>query len=161
MPVTLRDTTDGDAAYLELLHSREVEGPFDYFDDPPEQKTKAGDHGGGRKLIEVDGQPAGVVSFIQVQHGPNLRSRAWNIGIVVHPDFRGMGVGAEAQRLLAQHLLSTTEANRIEASTDVDNIAEQRALEKAGFRREGTMRGAQWRTGAWRDIVLYGLVRGD
>jgi len=41
------------------------------------------------------------------------------------------------------------------------NIAEQRALEKAGFTREGVMRGIGWRGGSWRDGVMYSLLRTD
>ena len=51
--------------------------------------------------------------------------------------------------------------HRIWAGTEVDNIAEQRALEKAGFTREGVTRGAGWRDGTWRDGVIYGLLRTD
>jgi [ribosomal protein S5]-alanine N-acetyltransferase len=50
---------------------------------------------------------------------------------------------------------------RIEASTRSDNLAEQRALDKAGFTREGMLRVAQFHDGAWRDLVLFSLVRPD
>jgi RimJ/RimL family protein N-acetyltransferase len=43
----------------------------------------------------------------------------------------------------------------------VDNLAEQKALAKAGFTREGVMRGAGWRDGTWRDGVIYSLLRTD
>jgi RimJ/RimL family protein N-acetyltransferase len=51
--------------------------------------------------------------------------------------------------------------NRVEASCDVENTASQRALQKAGFRREGIARGAQFRAGAYHDLLLFGWVRGD
>ena len=51
--------------------------------------------------------------------------------------------------------------NRVEAQTDVDNIAEQRSLEKAGFVREGTARGSQFRAGAYHDLVTYSILRDD
>jgi len=38
--------------------------------------------------------------------------------------------------------------NRIEASTEITNIGEQRALERAGFTREGVLRGATFQGGA-------------
>ncbi|GAB3618982.1 hypothetical protein GCM10027417_02420 [Glutamicibacter endophyticus] len=38
----------------------------------------------------------------------------------------------------------------------VENIAEQRALEKLDFSREGV---AQWRAGQWHEQVLYSLLR--
>jgi RimJ/RimL family protein N-acetyltransferase len=103
----------------------------------------------------------GGVSWHAVDYGGTVSSSAWNIGIALLPEARGRGVGTLAQRLLVEHLLATTELDRIEASTDVDNVAEQRALEKAGFRREGVLRGAQLRGGIRRDLAHYGLVRGD
>jgi RimJ/RimL family protein N-acetyltransferase len=58
---------------------------------------------------------------------------------------------------LADYLFETTETNRVEASTDVENVAQQRALEKAGFVREGVQRGAQFRAGAQHDPVNTAL----
>ena len=51
--------------------------------------------------------------------------------------------------------------HRIEAATETGNIAEQKALERAGFRREGMLRGTRWRGTAWRDEVLYSFLRSD
>jgi RimJ/RimL family protein N-acetyltransferase len=51
--------------------------------------------------------------------------------------------------------------HRLQAGTEVDNIAEQRALEAAGFQREGIHRGVYFRDGRWRDSVMYGLVRDE
>lgn len=55
----------------------------------------------------------------------------------------------------------TPPCTRIWAGTEVGNIAEQKALEKAGFTREGVTRAAGWREGAWRDGVIYSLLRTD
>jgi RimJ/RimL family protein N-acetyltransferase len=68
---------------------------------------------------------------------------------------------ALAARLLSEYLFAHTTVHRIWAGTEVDNIAEQRALEKAGFTREGILRGTGWRDGAWRDGVIYSLLRTD
>jgi RimJ/RimL family protein N-acetyltransferase len=112
-------------------------------------------------LDAASGELLGGVSWHAVDYGGTVSSSAWNIGIGLLPEARGRGVGTLAQRMLVEHLFATTELDRIEASTDVDNHAEQRALEKAGFRREGVLRGAQLRGGIRRDLVHYGLVRGD
>jgi len=85
----------------------------------------------------------------------------WNIGIALLPDARGHGYGTQAQRLLAQYLFAHTTVHRIEAATEVGNVAEQRALEKAGFTREGVLRGVGWRDGAYRDGVWYSMLRTD
>jgi RimJ/RimL family protein N-acetyltransferase len=115
----------------------------------------------GNLLVEeaAGGRPIGTVSWHGELYGPNRESLAWNIGINLIPEARGQGFGGEAQRLLAEQLFATTPANRVEAMTDVENVAEQRALEKAGFAREGVLRGAQFRGGAWHDIVVYSLLR--
>ncbi len=42
-----------------------------------------------------------------------------------------------------------------------ENIAEQRALEKAGFRLEGVVRATEFRAGQWRDGHLYSRLRDD
>jgi RimJ/RimL family protein N-acetyltransferase len=83
------------------------------------------------------------------------------IGILLFPEHRGKGIGTAAQRLLADSLFSTTLANRLEATTEIDNVAEQRALENAGFVREGVVRGRGFVRGQWRDGVMYARLRDD
>lgn len=109
----------------------------------------------------ADGAIAGDVSFHQVRYGPNEGSIAYNIGITLAPEYRGNGYGGEAQQLLAAYLFATYPIMRVEASTDITNTAEQRALEKAGFTREGIVRKAQWRGGEWHDLVVYSKLRGE
>jgi RimJ/RimL family protein N-acetyltransferase len=103
----------------------------------------------------------GDVSWIWQQWGPTSESRNPMIGIWVRPEARGRGVGTQAQRALVDIFFRHTAVNRVEAGTDVENVAEQRALEKAGFTREGTTRGAQWRDGAYHDCYLYSVLRSE
>jgi RimJ/RimL family protein N-acetyltransferase len=88
---------------------------------------------------------------------------AWylELGIALLPEFRGKGHGTQAHTLLARYLFAHTTVHRIEASTELENLAEQKALEKAGFTREGVLRKVGWRDGAWRDGVLFSLLRTD
>lgn len=108
-----------------------------------------------------DGTLVGSVSWITVQHGPSAACRAINMGISLFSEHRGRGYGTAAQHLLAEYLFSTRLIERIEAGTDVENVAEQRALEKAGFSKEGILRHAQFRNGEWHDVVMYSRLRGD
>jgi RimJ/RimL family protein N-acetyltransferase len=103
----------------------------------------------------------GDVSWHPVMYGPSRGCVAWNIGIVLLPSNRGKGRGTEVLRLLALHLFDTTDIDRVEASTDTANTPTQRALEKAGFTREGVLRGAQLRDGERRDMVSYSILRSD
>jgi RimJ/RimL family protein N-acetyltransferase len=103
----------------------------------------------------------GDVSWHPVMYGPSRGCTAWNIGIVLLPSNRGKGHGTEVLRLLALYLFDSTDLDRVEASTDVANIPTQRALEKAGFIREGVLRGAQLRGGERRDMIAYSMLRSD
>jgi RimJ/RimL family protein N-acetyltransferase len=107
------------------------------------------------------GEVIGTVGWHRVNYGPSPQSDAWNIGIELRPEHRGQGFGTDAQRELAAFLFEVYDLNRVEASTDVDNLAEQRSLEKAGYVREGIQRGAQWRAGAHHDLVTYSRLRSD
>ncbi len=50
---------------------------------------------------------------------------------------------------------------RVEAGTEAGNIGEQKALEKAGFTREGVLRRACLRAGEYRDMVVYSKLRNE
>jgi RimJ/RimL family protein N-acetyltransferase len=112
----------------------------------------------GRLIVLHGPDAAGHVSWQRVTYGIPAWW-CWNIGIALLPEFRGKGVGTQAQRILAEYLLDVTPAERIEAYTDRDNVQEQRSLEKAGFLREGIIRSAQFRRGRYRDLVLYSMLR--
>jgi len=130
------------------------------FDERIKKNGLVSEQGGTLMVERFAGKRAiGTVSWRQVRYGPNPESVAWNIGISLIPEMRGLGFGSQAQRLLADHLFATTSVNRVEAGTDIDNLAEQRALDKAGFNREGVLKGAQYRARAWRDLVIYAVVR--
>lgn len=140
------------------------DSPWDDFGPPavPAAPQPAQLDGDGRLVIEDDaGEVAGSLSWRWNQWGPNAGSRCPMIGIWVDPERRGQGLGARAQRQLAELFFRHTTAFRVEAHTDVENLPEQKALERAGFQREGTTRGAQWRGGAYHDGFLYAVLRTD
>jgi RimJ/RimL family protein N-acetyltransferase len=138
--------------------------PFDDFGprgirDAPRPSRFDGD--GALTVLADDGQVAGDVGWHWQQWGPTAGSRCPMIGIWLRPGYRGRGIGTAAQAQLADLLFRHTTANRVEAHTESGNIAEQKALEAAGFRREGVTRGSTWRDGAYRDGVLYAVLRHD
>ena len=169
--IRLRDLTLADADRYDAMVRRErADGGFNDFgiDARPVDRAALArgpirDDQHGVMLVErlEDGAILGAVSWHRERYGPNPESGAWNMGIDLEPEARGRGYGSEAQRLLADELFRTTSANRVEASTDVENLAEQRSLEKAGFTREGISRGAQFRAGRYHDLVIYSRLRND
>jgi RimJ/RimL family protein N-acetyltransferase len=116
----------------------------------------------GVLTIETDnGELAGWMSWHQRDNGPPPHGRCWMIAALVLPEHRGKGVGTAAHRALARYLFAKTPAVRVEAGTEIGNIAERRALERAGFVHEGTLRQAVLREGAWRDIAVYSILRSE
>jgi RimJ/RimL family protein N-acetyltransferase len=125
-----------------------------------EEDGYLGNNGSLLVIAAPDGSFAGFVSWTPIiTSGP--RDGCFRIGILLLPEHRGKGLGTAAQRLLAGYLFSTTLAYRLEATTEVDNVAEQRALERSGFVREGILRGRGFVRGRWRDGVMYARLRDD
>ena len=119
------------------------------------------DDAGALTVVDERDQVAGEISWHWRGWGPNAGSRCLMLGVWLRAEHRGRGLGWAAQRKFVELAFTHTNVNRVEAHTDVDNVAEQRALERAGFTREGLTRGAQWRDGAYHDGYLYAILRSD
>jgi RimJ/RimL family protein N-acetyltransferase len=167
--VRLREVNRADAERLDRWRADPaMVGEFNDFGVASESLVAAVDAGRrflceetGRMVVEriTDGEVLGDMSWHPVRYGPGDASRAFNFGISLAPEARGHGYGTEAQRLLPGLLFELFSVVRVEASTDVENVTEQRSLEKAGFTREGVLRQAQHRAGAYHDLVVYSVVR--
>ena len=166
--VALRPVREDDLPMLEeLTQDPDKAGEFEWFGWSDLRRWRRGwDENGlispeGGTLIATHGdQRLGLVNWRR-QSITVPSSYCWEIGIILLPEARGRGYGTQAQRMLARYLFAHTTVHRIWAGTEVDNIAEQRALEKAGFIPEGITRATGWRDGAWRDGVIYSLLRTD
>jgi RimJ/RimL family protein N-acetyltransferase len=163
--VTLRPVTEEDLSWLDNLRSNPSgTGPHEWlgWHDPRSLRRRWAESGllddsGGTLMVLHGTDRAGSVSWRKI---PTSRiSHCLAIGIGLAPEFRGRGYGSGAQRLLVRYLFAHTQVNRVEATTEITNIGEQRALEKAGFTREGVLRGATFRAGRWHDQVIYGVLR--
>lgn len=166
--VRLRPVAKEDLPLLDLLHNTSPESgaAFDWFgfSDPAAKQRRWAENGlltadSGTLMVAGPDRAVGSVGWRSTPFGP-LNS-GWNIGIGLLPEARGQGIGTRAQALLARYLFAHTQVNRVDAHTGVKNVAEQRALEKAGFTREGVMRGAQFRNGSYHDMVLYSVLRDE
>jgi RimJ/RimL family protein N-acetyltransferase len=169
--IRLRDVTLADADLLDAWSADPASrSEFNDFDLPPDAvprdivaKGPLRNEHNGVLIVErlEDGASIGTVGWHKVRYGPNPESDAWNCGIELRREARGQGYGTEAQALLADYLFETTALNRVEASTDVENMPEQRSLEKAGWMREGVQRQAQYRAGEYHDLVTFSRLRSD
>jgi RimJ/RimL family protein N-acetyltransferase len=88
-----------------------------------------------------------------------LRGEQLEVGYVLAPTERGKGYGTEAVKIMVDYLFLSKNIVRVQAITDVDNVTSQKTLEKAGFKKEGTIRKSAFVRGEWRDGCLYSLLR--
>jgi RimJ/RimL family protein N-acetyltransferase len=169
--VRLREATLADAAVVDARAGYTVlHGEYNDF-GMPKPPALAENLADGKRMVRPDRGAllvvridddaiVGDIAWHTVSYGPNSESRALNIGLALIRDARGKGYGTEAQRLIAELLIDLFDIERVEASTDVENVAEQRSLE-AGFTREGVLRRAQFRAGTFHDLVGYSILRSD
>jgi RimJ/RimL family protein N-acetyltransferase len=165
--LALRAFVEDDLPFLDrLVVDRDALGPFEWpgFVDVRARRRRwekdgyIGPDSTGLAVVLGDGTVAGLASWQSKDHG-GLTGVCYEIGLALLPEHRGRGLGTAAQRLLVDHLFAFTIAHRLEAVTDSENVAEHKALERIGFRREGVLRGATFHNGGWRDLVIYGLLR--
>ncbi len=103
-----------------------------------------------------------IVGFIQwwAEEEPDYRHAG--IDIYLDPSVHGRGLGTDAVRTLARHLIKDHGHHRITIDPATDNAAAIRCYAKAGFRPVGVMR--QYERGAdgtWHDGLLMDLLAGE
>jgi len=82
------------------------------------------------------------------------------IGFAIIKSERNKGYATEAIKILVDYLFLTREIIRIQSVIDAENLASRRALEKAGFKKEGTLRRALWNAkGTRADGNMYSILR--
>jgi ribosomal-protein-alanine N-acetyltransferase len=165
----LRPFNEGDLPFLERLSTDpDALGPYEWagFTDARSRRRRFDSDGyvsaqsTALAVVLPDQTVAGIASWEANTRGGPIGG-CYEIGLALLPEHRGRGLGTEAQRLLVRHLFRFTLAHRLEAQTDAENVAEQAALERIGFTREGVLRGVRFRHGIWRDMMLYALLRGE
>ena len=103
-----------------------------------------------------DDRPLGLVN-LQLREDAEVA----NLAVSVFPEARGRGIAARALRLCALWGFRDLGLARVAAEAAVDNHASIRAIEKAGFQREGTLRAHCKTHGERHDCVMFSLVPAD
>jgi RimJ/RimL family protein N-acetyltransferase len=105
-------------------------------------------------IEKKDGSKIGFIA-----HYNELWGRQIEIGYALIPSERGKAYCSEAVKIMVDYLFLSRDIVRIQAHTHVKNAASQRALEKAGFKKEGTIRKGLFARGEWGDWFLYSILR--
>jgi RimJ/RimL family protein N-acetyltransferase len=93
--------------------------------------------------------------------GIDLHNRCGHVGLSLRPSFRGRGLGLDTVRVLTTYGFATLGLHRLQIDTLAENESMIATAGRAGYAREGTLRGAAWVDGAFVDEVVLGRVAGD
>jgi RimJ/RimL family protein N-acetyltransferase len=107
-------------------------------------------------IEKKDGGKIGFIAHFYVLH---VAGRQLEIGYSLVPNERGKGYCSEAVKIMVDYLFLSKDVGRIQAQTDPRNIGSQKVLEKAGFKKEGTLRRNFFTRGEWRDAYIYSILR--
>ena len=93
----------------------------------------------------------------------NWRPRFFNaaLGYDLQKRFWRQGIMCEALTAVLDYAFSTMQMNRLEAFVMPQNKPSSYLLQKLGFHNEGVMREYGYWRGAFHDLILYSILRGD
>jgi len=105
-----------------------------------------------------DGALLGGCTFSNIRRGA---AAMCSLGYWVGAPYRRRGYTSAALRALIPYVMGAMRLNRVEAACLPENVASRQLLLKIGFRQEGRARHYLRINGAWRDHLLFGLIRAD
>jgi aminoglycoside 6'-N-acetyltransferase len=107
-------------------------------------------------IVEVDGRVVGAIQYYE-ESDPMYRHAG--IDIYLDPAVAGRGLGTDAVRTLARHLIRDRGHHRLVIDPAADNTAAIRTYQKVGFRPVGVMRRYErGPDGRWHDGLLMDLL---
>lgn len=116
----------------------------------------ADESAGFQRVIEVDGEAAGNIS---IQCGSDVYRKSAELGYWLAEPYWGQGIMTAAIRQVCAEAFKRYDIIRIYAEPFARNAGSRRALEKAGFVLEGTLRQSVWKSGVPEDSCIYALLR--
>ncbi|WP_413808337.1 GNAT family N-acetyltransferase [Streptomyces sp. OE57] len=109
-------------------------------------------------LAVVERDRRELIGFARLALDPH-QQRAATIGFALRPDSWGVGYGRETVRLLLNLAFADLNLHRVWAARAPLNVASEKTLLASGMTEEGRIRGHVHVRGAWRDSIVYGVLR--
>jgi aminoglycoside 6'-N-acetyltransferase len=107
-------------------------------------------------VIELDDRVVGWIQW-EAEEEPDYRHASMDI--YLDPEVHGRGVGTDAVRTLARHLIAEHGHHRLTIDPAAHNETAIRCYTKVGFRPVGIMRQAErGPDGTWHDALLMDLL---
>ena len=166
--LTLRYATAEDAPRLFELASDPLVtqwfswGPYESLDEPEAYiAALEGKRERGELLdflvVHPEAGPIGVTGLSELAP----RDRRATVGTWFGREWWGSGVNRESKAIIAALAFGHFGLDRLTAWANTRNGRSQTALERAGFRREGVLRGWHRHGEARHDVVVFGMLRED
>jgi aminoglycoside 6'-N-acetyltransferase len=160
--VLVRPLTDDDVDTVAAIQAQP--GVASRWGEPDEAELRAKAEGADECTafaIELDGE---VVGLIQYHEDADPMYRHAGIDLFLSEHVHGHGLGTDAVRTLARHLVHDRGHHRLTIDPAADNVAAIRAYEKVGFKPVGVMRryerlpGGDWHDGLLMDLLADELT---
>lgn len=110
-------------------------------------------------VVEFEGQVIGSVQYVE-ERSPQYRHAS--LDIFLSTAWHGKGLGTDALRTMARHLIHDLGHHRLAIDPSASNEKAIRAYKRIGFREVGVLRAYERNAeGEWQDGLLMDLLEKD
>ncbi|WP_095446218.1 GNAT family N-acetyltransferase [Ochrobactrum quorumnocens] len=106
-------------------------------------------------VATLDGK---IVGSCDIRRADGRRIHAGTIGIGVHDDYHGQGIGTGLMREIIDVADNWLNLQRLDLTVFADNLHAIQLYENFGFEREGVLRSDAFRDGQFVDCILMGRL---
>lgn len=107
---------------------------------------------------DEDEEHVGLCGLHKIEH----RHGFGEIGLVIgRPSLWNHGLGTDTIRVLTRYAFEALGLRLLAANAFDDNVASLKALARCGYREIGRVPQRYWKRGAYRDLVMFALLRED
>jgi len=166
--IVLRPWSIGDAAQLALIADNKniAENLRDGFPFPYSLKDARDwlniilpeNHPPKFFAITIDNQLAGSIGIVTKT---DIYRKNFEIGYFLSEKFWGKGIATKAIKAATSYAFRDFDIVRIYAEPFSDNAGSRKALEKAGFKHEATLKSYVIKNGIIKDSCIYSVLRED
>lgn len=108
-------------------------------------------------IENLDGNSVGGINLNTIDE----RNGTFSIGIVIDKEYRGMGYGTSAMKILLKYAFLERRLNKFNDYVLDGNTGSARMLRKLGCVQEGVRRQVVYINGRYLDFILFGLTKDE
>lgn len=109
-------------------------------------------------ITDRDGSRLGHINIYKASDS----YQGWELGYRIYrPEDRGKGFMTEAIRMTTAYLFTQKPIERMQIVLDPQNAGSRAVAERVGYVLEGTLRRAHFDRGAYKDLLLFSILRSE